>query len=381
MAAGSYTDTVSVNICYDDQCQRPATAAPLKIPVTYNVTQGNPLTAVPSISDAVPPSAAVGSAGFKLTLDGANFTPSSVVIWNDHVLSSTYVSVNRLDVAVTAAELSSVATATIVVSNMSTGGGGSVGLAYQVRGPVPTLSALAPATAARGGSAYLLTLSGSGFDSTSQVTWNGSPVTTAFVSPTQITAQIGADRISAAGAFPVGVYNTDGGSITSNTITLRVADAPLSVSSLAPAFVTAGGPAYMQSVTGTGFDASSTLQFNGSPRTTTLISTTRIVAQLSAGDVAGIGSATITVTNGGNSPATSGRLTLTMGAPSTDATALQINPQHTGAIRFASIVEPTALPTSPTWTAQLEGNANYPLIAGGVCSLRSKLLEAASWWH
>jgi outer membrane protein assembly factor BamB len=132
-----------------------------------------------------------------------------------------------------------------------------------------------------------------------------------------------------------------------------------------PAFVTAAGPAYAQIVTGTGFAASSTVQFNGSPRATTFVSSTQIVAQLGAADVAGIGSAAITVVNGGSNPTTSGQLTLTIGAPTTDATAMQINPQHTGAISFASVVGPTELPTSPAWTAQLDGFSGYPLIAGG----------------
>jgi len=365
LTAGTYTDTLSVNVCYDDQCERPAIASPVKIPVTYNVTQGDPSTATPTIIDTVPASAPVGSAGFALTIVGTNFTPSSTVTWNDQVLSSTFVSVNRLTAMIPTSDLESVTTATIMVSHVETGGEASAGLAFQVRGPVPTVSALAPASAGRGGSSFLLTITGTGFDSTSQVMWNGSPRPTGFVSPTRVTAQIGADDVAAAGTVPVGVYNVDGGSVTSNTMTVTVADAPLSLTSLVPAFVAAGGPAYTQTVIGTGFDASSTVQFNGSPRTTTFISTTQIVGQLIAADVAGIGSAAITVINGGNSPATSGRLTLTMGAPSTDATALQINPQHTGAIRFASIVEPTALPTSPTWTAQLDGNSDYPLIAGG----------------
>ncbi len=365
LAAGTYTDTLSVNVCYDEQCQRPAIAAPVTIPVTYNVTQGDPSTAAPLILDTVPASAAVGSAGLTLTVHGINFTPSSVVTWNDQMLASTYVSVNRIDVAITAADLASVATAEIMVSNAPTGGIAGPALAFQVRGPVPTVSALAPATAGHGGSSFLLTVTGIGFDNTSQVTWNGSPRPTGFVSPTRVTAQISADDLAATGAVPIGVYNVDGGSIASNTVTLQIADSPLAVTSLTPAFVAAGGAAYTQIVTGTGFDASSTLQFNGSPRPTTLVSTTRIVAQLSAADIAGVGGAAISVTNGGSNAAASGNLTLTIGAPSTDATAYQINPQHTGAVRFASIVAPTALPTSPAWTAQLDGYSGYPLIAGG----------------
>ena len=365
LAVGTYNDSVSVEVCYDDKCARQVANSPLKIPVTYTVTQGDPATAVPAIVSTLPTSAVVGSAGFTLTLSGVNFAPSSVVTWNGQTLATTYVSSNALTVLIDASYLTTIGSATILVSNAQTGGGISSWQNFQVTAPVPVVSAVSPASAATGGSPYVLTVTGTGFDSTAQVTWNGSVRTTNVVSSTKLTAQITAADVAAVGTFPVGVHNTDGGSVASNTMPVTVANAPLSVTSLAPAFVTAGGPAYVQTVFGTGFSASSTVQFNGSPRTTTFVSTTEINAQLSATDIASIGSAAITVVNSGANAGTSAALTLTLGTPSSDATAYQINPQHNGAIRFASVVAPEALPTSPAWTAQLDGSAGYPLIAGG----------------
>ena len=365
LAVGTYADSVTVDVCYDNQCARQVGNSPLQIPVTYSVSKGDPSTAVPTVVDTVPPSATAGGAGFTLTVDGTNFAPGSVVTWNGQVRASTYVSGSRLTVLVDAADIASITTASITVSNVQTGGGMSGNLIFPVTGPVPVISSLSPATASTGGSAFTLTVTGTGFDSTAQATWNGSPRTTTFVSPTQVTTQVGAADIAAAGTFPVGVYNTDSGSIASNTITLTVADAPLTLTSLAPAFVAVGGPAYAQTVIGTGFNASSTVQFNGSTRTTTFVSTTQLSAQLSAADIASSGSASIKVVNGGSDPATSSTLTLAIAPSTTDATAWQVNPQHNGAVRFANILAPAALPTSPAWTAPLDGRAGYPLIAGG----------------
>ena len=365
LAVGTYNDSVSVEVCYDDKCARQVANSPLKIPVAYTVTQGDPATAVPAIVSTSPTSAVAGAGGFTLTISGVNFAPSSVVTWNGQARATTYVSSNALTVLVDASDIASITSASIQVSNAQTGGGVSGSQVFLVTAPVPVVSAVSPASAAAGGSAYVLTVTGTGFDSTAQVTWNGSVRTTNVVSPTQLTAQITAADISALGTFPVGVYNTDGGSVASNTMAVTVVNAPLSVTSLAPAFVAAGGPAYAQTVFGTGFTASSTVQFNGSPRTTTFVSTTQINAQLSAADIAGIGTAAITVVNSGANAGTSSALTLTLGTPSADATAYQINPQHSGAIRFRSVVAATALPTSPAWTAQLDGSAGTPLIAGG----------------
>lgn len=365
LAAGTYQDSVSVKVCYDDQCAKQISNSPLAIPVTYTIALGDPATAMPAIVALSPTSVVAGGAGFTLAISGSNFAPTSAVLWNGVVRAATYVSPTALNVQVNASDIASVTTAYVSVSNTSTGGGTSGITQFQVTAPVPTVASLQPPTAATGGSAYTLTVNGTGFDSSAQVTWNGSARSTVYVSSTKLTAQITGPDIAVAGTFPVGVTNADSGAAASNTLPVSVADAPLSVSSLAPSFVAAGGPAYVQTVVGTGFNSSSTVQWNGSPRPTNFVSTTRINAQVSAADIASVGSATIKVVNSGTNAGTSASLTLTLGLPSVDATAWQINPQHNGAVHFASIIAPTSLPTSPSWTAQLDGTAGYPLIAGG----------------
>jgi hypothetical protein len=111
----------------------------------------------------------------------------------------------------------------VVLSAMSLwgcGGGGST--APLPPNPVPMIAAISPNTAARGGPAFTLTVSGSNFVSGVAVQWNGSSRSTTFVNGGQVTAQIGADDISVAGTEAVTVFDPapGGGSSTSAMFTV-----------------------------------------------------------------------------------------------------------------------------------------------------------------
>lgn len=75
--------------------------------------------------------------------------------------------------------------------------------------------------------------------------------------------------------------------------------------SLSPNSANAGGAAFTVTITGYNFISSSSVQWNGSARTTTYTSGTQLQVQITASDIASSGSATLSVTNptpgGGNS--------------------------------------------------------------------------------
>lgn len=75
---------------------------------------------------------------------------------------------------------------------------------------------------------------------------------------------------------------------------------PLSPSSTAPA-----GPAFTLTVSGTGFAPGAVLNWNGSPRTTTVISGSSLQASITAPDIAKPNTASITITNPGPAGGTS----------------------------------------------------------------------------
>ena len=94
----------------------------------------------------------------------------------------------------------------------------------------PTLSSIAPNMAGAGGAGFTLTVNGTGFDpSSSTVQWNGSNLSTTFVSATQVTAAVPASLIASAGTASVTVTITDTCTsqiLTSNAVSFTVTQQP-----------------------------------------------------------------------------------------------------------------------------------------------------------
>jgi hypothetical protein len=88
--------------------------------------------------------------------------------------------------------------------------------------PVPALSALSPAVTSAGASAFSLTITGSGFISSSTAYWGTAALVTQFVSPTQLTAQVTASDVAAAGINAVSVQSPTPGGGTSNAMQFEV---------------------------------------------------------------------------------------------------------------------------------------------------------------
>jgi outer membrane protein assembly factor BamB len=115
----------------------------------------------------------------------------------------------------------------------------------------------------------------------------------------------------------------------------------------------------MLTVIGTGFASNSVVTWNATNLPTTFVSNAILRAQVTAAQIASIGTAAIRVSDPtqGNSSA----INLTIGAPSVDAVAYQMNSAHTGAVTFKSVT----LPASSAWSVDVGGSASYPLIVGG----------------
>jgi hypothetical protein len=84
---------------------------------------------------------------------------------------------------------------------------------------------------------------------------------------------------------------------------------------LSPSPAIAGNSAFTLTVTGSNFVSSSTVQWNGSPRTTTFVSNSSLQSSITAADVFNTGSASITVTTPAPGGGTSNTLTLPINNP------------------------------------------------------------------
>jgi concanavalin A-like lectin/glucanase superfamily protein/IPT/TIG domain-containing protein len=160
----------------------------------------------------------------------------------------------------------------------------------------PTLSSLSPSSALAGGPAFTLTVTGTNFVTSSAVRWNGAARPTTFVSSTRLSAAIAEADIATPGTAQVRVFTPDEQS--SNALPFTISNAPNPVpalSGLSPSAVAAGNPAFTLTVTGSGFVAASVVLWNGGARPTTVVSSTRLQAAISASDVAFPGTASVTV--------------------------------------------------------------------------------------
>ncbi|MGA3027312.1 MAG: BACON domain-containing carbohydrate-binding protein [Bryobacteraceae bacterium] len=97
-----------------------------------------------------------------------------------------------------------------------------VSQSFQVT-PGPTISSLSPAWAEAGGPAFTLTVNGANFLSGAVVQWNGTALSSTFVSATQLTASITPDLIASAGTANVTVLNPGGATSAAAIFTINPA--------------------------------------------------------------------------------------------------------------------------------------------------------------
>lgn len=288
--AASGVATVTVN--------SPAPGGGISSAANFTIQAPNP---TPTISTLSPGSAIAGTAAFTLTANGTGFVSSSTVEWNGAARTTTFVSATQLTAAITAADIATAGTGTVTVRTPAPGGGVTAGTTFTIQSPnpVPTVSTLAPTSAVAGGPAFTLTVNGTGFINGSTVLWSGSTRTTTYVSATQLTAAIASVDIASAGTSNIAVRNPapGGGTSSTATFTINAPAAPLATTALAPATTIVGSTAFTLVVTGTGFVNGATVQWAGSPRTTTFVSSTQLTAAITAADVSAQGSFDVTVQN------------------------------------------------------------------------------------
>jgi hypothetical protein len=82
--------------------------------------------ATPSVSSISPSSAAAGGVGFTLTVNGGNFSSSSVAVWNGSPLTTSFVNGNQLTAAISSTQIAEPDTALVYVYN-PTGGTETLG--------------------------------------------------------------------------------------------------------------------------------------------------------------------------------------------------------------------------------------------------------------
>lgn len=176
----------------------------------------------------------------------------------------------------------------------------------QLTNPVPVISGLSPNSVLVGGTAFVLTINGSGFINGSQASWNGSPRNTTFQSANTLFVQIPAADLVIAGSFPVIVTNPSPGGGVSEAKNFLVANPSPIVNSVNPNSKTVYDSQFTLQVLGANFVNGSSIFWNGQPKNTSFVSPSELSAVIPAADLLTVGIKSISVVNpqpGGGSAA------------------------------------------------------------------------------
>ncbi len=261
------------------------------------------------------------------------------------------------------------------------GGGSAPSTPTPTPNPVPSIATLSPSSTTAGTAAQALTINGSGFLSSSSVTYGGVTHTATFVNSGQLTTTLSAGDQGTAGANPVVVTNPTPGGGASNSVSFTVNNPVPSIATLSPSSTTAGTAAQALTINGMNFVSGSTVTYSGVVHTATFVNSGQLTITLSAGDQANLGSYAVVVTNPAPGGGTSGAVNFMVTTPPPTVTVSfspgVVEPGATSTLTW-STTNATACTASGAWngsegtsgsesiTQSTDGNYQFGLTCTGV---------------
>jgi hypothetical protein len=322
----------------------------------------------PAMISALNPSSVVaGGPAFTLLVNGLNFVNGAVVSFKNVERLTTFLSTTQLAISISVQDIAKPGAINITVTDpFGNGGDGSTSspasLTILPVNVQPVVGALVPASTTAGSPSFTLTIAGTGFTASSVVSFNSRIVSSEFVSATQLQAAIPASSVAVGANVLVTVANPGGN--PSVVVTFTVNNPVPAFTALSPSAVAAGSAGVILTVTGSQFTANSVVLVSGTPRLTTLVSTTSLNAALLATDFTHSGTLSITVSN----PAPGGGTTPALGFAVTDfsVTVATVSPAVTAG--QAASFTLTVTPASKTTTTPVTLAIASPLPPGATAT-------------
>jgi outer membrane protein assembly factor BamB len=195
--------------------------ADMSAPATLYVLQPVP---DPTVTSLAPSSAIVGSPDFILTVNGANFTIASVVLWGGAPVPTTLVLPSQLTASISASQIASIGTVPVSVQAYSNTIAPISNAVNFTVAPVPplTLNSVIPSIVTSGGSDFTLTALGLSFAPNAVIKWNGTALATSQVSSSMLRATVPAADIATAGSASITVQNSSANGGTSAALPVRI---------------------------------------------------------------------------------------------------------------------------------------------------------------
>lgn len=160
-------------------------------------------TPVPIVLGTNPAFAVVTSNGFTLGVTGNNFDNTAVVNWNGSARATTYLSSSQLTATILQSDIATMGSVSITVT---TDGGTSNGVGFQILGPLAVVNSWTPKNFTVGAGATI-TIFGQNFLPGCIALFNWTPLTTSYISSTQLNAVVGGGTVTTSGPANIVVTN------------------------------------------------------------------------------------------------------------------------------------------------------------------------------
>lgn len=155
--------------------------------LTVDQAAGNPLPVLTGLNPAI---VTEGSSAFSMTVTGSDFVPGAVVRWNGGDRTTTYISANELQAAITAADVAVAGTANVSVVNPAPGGGSSASQTFVIDAgsgiASAVIDAVIPENTTAGSGLSSVTVVGQNFTADSVAYLDGQARTTTFISAQEV---------------------------------------------------------------------------------------------------------------------------------------------------------------------------------------------------
>jgi len=260
----------------------------------------SPSSATPVVQSIAPTQVTAGASGFNLSVLGTNFLPGATVTFGGASLGTTWQSSSQLTVGVPSSLVSTPGTFQVSVTNPGASSTPSNSEPFTVNNPNPVITPpLSPASLPAGSATQTLTINGTGFLTSSTVTFNGTAHAATFISASQLTISLTASDLATAGSYPVVVTNpAPGGGSATATFTITPTANPIpTITQLNPVSLAVGAIPQTLTISGTGYLTTSTVTFSGASDPATYLSGTQLTISLTSADLATAGTYPVVVTN------------------------------------------------------------------------------------
>ena len=221
----TYVSSTQLSVSFTAPTSVPASGSTLTLAVTdplsankaSNTLSVAVTSALPAITGISPSTVYVNQGSLTLTLSGQFFSPTAVVYVNGASRPTAFDN-GQLLAALTAADVSVVGSVAITVEDSASGNVPSTAATLTVQArPTVGIISLSPGTLTAGNTSFTLTVTGFGFAADSVIDWNGTGLTTTYVSATTLSAAVPASQVAAVGTAQVNVVNPANEGGTSNT--------------------------------------------------------------------------------------------------------------------------------------------------------------------